>query len=250
MKTTKRIGWAVAALIAGSTLGAFAQAQDDQQARMEAALASPERPAEDKARDEVRKPLEVIDFLGIETGMTALDVIAAGGWYTEVLSAAVGPSGTVLMHNPPFFVNREGFLEAEEALVERLGNVEPVHGDLAEADIDARADAAITALNLHDQYNRGGAEAALPLLRGIHDALKPGGVLGVIDHRGIEGQDNAELHRMPVDAARDLLMEAGFETEAESDILANPADDHTLSIRDPSLNRNTDRFLLRARKPE
>ena len=67
---------------------------------METALLSPGRPAEDKERDAARKPIQTVQFLGIETGDTVIDVIAVGGWFTEVLSAAVGPSGKVLAQNP------------------------------------------------------------------------------------------------------------------------------------------------------
>lgn len=250
MKQLKGISSALGALALGSVLAAPAQAQDEQIDRMREALASPERSDENKARDEARRPIEVIEFLGIETGMTVLDVIAAGGWYTEVLSAAVGPSGTVLSHNPEFFAQREGFVEAAEMRADNLGNVELVIGDIAEAGIEGRADAAISALNLHDLYNSGGDEAALGLLNAVYGALEPGGVFGLIDHVGVEGQDNAELHRMQPSDARRLLMEAGFEVEATSDLLENPDDDHTLGIRAPELERNTDRFLFRARKPE
>src|SRR5690606_35663935 len=124
----------------------FAQAQTDQTARLRAALAAPERAAESKARDAARKPVEVVQFLGIETGMTALDVIAAGGWFTEVLSAAVGPTGKVYAQNPTFFTQREGFVEREQALHRRLGNVEALHGDVA--GIDGQVDVAVTALNV------------------------------------------------------------------------------------------------------
>jgi predicted methyltransferase len=249
MKRRRWIGLTMAAMVAGSAVAYLAHAQDEEAARLEAALAAPDRPADNKARDATRRPLEVIEFLGIESGMTVLDVIAAGGWYTEVLSAAVGPSGTVISQNPDFFVNREGFAEAEQALVERLGNVEPVHGEIADADIDGRVDAAISALNFHDIYHMGGEAAALELLESIYDALEPGGVFGLIDHRGIAGQDNAEFHRIEASTARDLLVDAGFNVEAESNLLANPADDHMRSVRDEVLQRNTDRFLLRARKP-
>lgn len=247
--STRHMSWLVAAALA-FTLGTVAKAQDEQEQRLRTALASPERSDDDKARDEARRPVEVVEFLGIEMGMTVLDVVAAGGWYTEVLSAAVGPSGRVLSHNPEFFAQREGFVEAAEMRAEQLGNVEVVIGDLEEAGIDGEADAAISALNLHDMYNSGGDEAALALLEGVYAVLKPGGVFGLIDHAGMEGQDNADLHRMVPADARRLLTEAGFEVETESDLLDNPDDDHTRAVRDPSLNRNTDRFLFRARKPE
>jgi predicted methyltransferase len=166
-----------------------------------------------------------------------------------VLSAAVGPTGKVYSQNPPFFLSRPGFAEAETERNERLGNVEPIHGEVADAGIDGQVDVAITNQNLHDMYNRGGEAAAMPMIQGVYDALKPGGVFGVMDHVGIAGQPNADLHRMEVAAGRDLLVKAGFTIEAESDLLANPADDHTRGPGDDSLGGNSDRFLIKARKP-
>lgn len=245
-KAARHILWTCAVMAVAATAH-FAQAQTDQTARLRAALAAPERSAENKARDAARKPIEVVQFLGIETGMTALDVIAAGGWFTEVLSAAVGPTGKVYAQNPTFFTQREGFIEREQALHRRLGNVEPLHGDIA--GIDGQVDVAVTALNVHDLYNNGGEAGALPLLQSIHAALKPGGVLGFIDHVGVAGQDNRALHRLEKPVALDLLEKAGFVVEAESDILANPADDHTKGVNDASLERRSDQMLIRARKP-
>jgi predicted methyltransferase len=217
---------------------------------MRTALASSERPAADKERDAVRKPIETVQFLGIKSGATVIDVIAFGGWFTEVLSAAVGPSGKVLAQNPDFFWKREGFVDSEKMRNDRLGNVQPVHGELPALNITAQADAAITALNLHDIYNGpGGEAAAVALAKGVYDALKPGGVFGVIDHVGVAGQDNAAFHRIQLQQAKDVLTKAGFTIEAESKILANPADDHTKPVRDASVARKTDQFLLRARKP-
>jgi predicted methyltransferase len=89
----------------------------------------------------------------------------------------------------------------------------------------------------------------MPMIQGVYDALKPGGIFGVIDHVGIVGQDNAQLHRMDLDAARAMLVEAGFAIVAESDLLRNSADDHTRGPNDPSLGGNTDRFLIKAQKP-
>ena len=87
-------------------------------------------------------------------------------------------------------------------------------------------------------------------LGGIFKALKPGGVFGVTDHEGSAGLDNASLHRIELATAKEALENAGFIVEATSDVLHNPADDHTLRYDDESLARNTDRFLIRARKPE
>ena len=133
---SKCVGWAaVALLIIGSAAGRPARAAQSQEARMRVALASPERSAEDKARDAARKPIQVIQFLGIKTGMTVVDVLAGGGWYTQVLSAAVGPAGKVYSQNPDFIVKRKGFMDHEKALVARLGNVQPVHGEIGRAHV-------------------------------------------------------------------------------------------------------------------
>jgi predicted methyltransferase len=235
----------------GGALTSIANAQDEQATRMKAALASPDRPAADKERDAARKPIETVQFVGIKSGQTVLEVIAVGGWFTEVLSAAVGPSGKVLAQNPMFFTTRPGFAEAEKARDDRLKNVTPIHGDIPDAKINGTPDAALTALNLHDIYTGpGGEAAAVALCKGVFDALKPGAPFGVIDHVGVAGQDNAKLHRIQIQQARDVLTKAGFKIEAESDLLKNPADDHTKAVFDQSLGRHTDQFLIRARKPK
>jgi predicted methyltransferase len=80
--------------------------------------------------------------------------------------------------------------------------------------------------------------------------LKPGGRLAVIDHVGVAGANNGELHRMLPSDARSWLQQAGFEIAADSDILRTTADDHTLSVDDPRLGRDTDQFFFVARKPQ
>ena len=231
---------ACAAVFAG---GAWAQLAPG----FDAALMAEERPAEEKERDATRMPAEVLNFVGIGEGMTVLEAIAGGGWYTEVLSAAVGPEGTVYSQNAARFQERVGEMAAARA--ERLGNVEVIYTEGSAIDLPAPADAAFTALNLHDMANRGD-EAGLGFLGGIYDALAPGGVFGIVDHTGVAGQDNAELHRMEASRARELITQAGFTIEAESDILMNPDDDHTLRVFDPAIQGVTDRMLFRARKPE
>jgi predicted methyltransferase len=235
-------------LLALGGLAAVAQAQN-QMARLHAAMMSPDRPQADKDKDAARKPMEVMEALGVKDGMTALDVFAFGGYYTRMLSAAVGPTGKVYSQNPPFLTSREGFADQEKALLDSLGNAMPLHGDIM--GIDGKVDVAITNQNLHDIYNNGGEAGALPLLRSIYAALKPGGVLGVIDHQGTK--DNADLnkqnHRMDGAVAKDLLVKAGFTIEAEPAILHNSADDHMHRTMDESLHGASDRFFIVARKP-
>jgi predicted methyltransferase len=237
------------ALIVGLCMGHTALAQDEQASRMRMALSSPERPAENKARDEARKPVESVQFFGVKTGDTVIDMVAAGGWFTEVLSAAVGPKGHVYSQNPPVIPETD----AEKALLKRLGNAESLRVPLGKTQLAGKVDVVVTALNLHDVYNGyanqpAGEPAAVEFLKAIHDVLKPGGVLGVIDHVGIAGQENAKLHRMLPQQARDALTKAGFTIEAESKLLANPADDHMKVVYDPAIRAHTDQFMFRARK--
>src|SRR5262245_63383005 len=168
MRFVKQMSWTLALCMLGGALSSIANAQDEQATRMRAALASPDRPAADKERDAARKPIETIQFLGIKTGQTVLEVIAVGGWFTEVLSAAVGPTGKVYAQNPTFFTTRQGFAEGEKARNDRLGNVTPIHGEIPESNVKG-ADAAITALNMHDIYNgQGGEAAAVALAKGVY----------------------------------------------------------------------------------
>jgi len=207
----------------------------------------------DRARDAARRPAEVLAFVGIEPGMTVIDLMAASGWYTEVLSAAVGPDGTVYSQNPEMMLEfRDG--ANDKALSARLAdgrlpNVVRKDGALGDAEIEPESvDAAFTALNIHDTYNFGGDEAALAQMKAIYRILRPGGVLGLVDHVGVSGQDNAKLHRIEPGIVKDIARRAGFEVEAESDILAHPADDHTKMVFG-KLRGKTDRFVLRLRKP-
>ncbi len=224
---------------------AFSAAADEVSDRIAAALANPARDEADAVRDESRKPIEVIEFIGIETGMTVLDAFSSSGWYAEVLAAAVGPTGKVYAQNSSRFAERVA--PAQALKIERFPNIVPIVAENAEGyGIDGQADAAWTALNLHDNAN-GSREAGLEFLGAMYDALKPGGVLAVIDHEGSPGMDNQALHRIDVNSAIELIEAAGFVVEAQAYMLNNPADDHTLHQRE--LDRNTDRFVLRARKP-
>jgi predicted methyltransferase len=221
---------------------------------LRALLASESRADADRARDAGRKPADVVEFLGIEPGMQVIDVIAASGYYTEVLSLAVGADGQVVAQNPPGVLQmRDG--ANEKALSARLAdnrlpNVSRLNTNVGEISADAGTfDAAITALNFHDIYNRGGPEGALASLQAIYAVLKPGGVFGIIDHVGVAGADNAELHRIEKALAIETATAAGFVVEGDSDILANAADDHTQGVFAEGLRGNTDRFVLKLRKP-
>jgi predicted methyltransferase len=227
----------------------------DYTAALTNALQSPGRSDADKTRDVTSKPVEVIKLLDIEPGMRVVDLIAAGGYNSEVLSYAVGPKGHVYAQNPKFVLEyREG--ANEKALSARLAgnrlpNVERLDREVADLGLSPDSiDGAITVLNYHDIYNReGGPAAAEGFLVTVFKFLKPGGVFGIIDHVGVDGVDNAKLHRIPKAVVIDQAKQAGFTVAADSSLLNDAADDHTLAVFDPSIRGNTDRFFLVLRKP-
>jgi predicted methyltransferase len=218
-----------------------------------AALDNPDRAQADKDRDTARKPAEVIAFSGIEPGMKVLDVMASAGYYTEVLSVAVGEDGTVYAQNPIRMLQfRDGATDkalSARLADDRLPNVVRMDGSLNEIDLaDGSLDAAFTALNFHDTYYMAGEEAAAVLLQTIRGKLKPNGILVLIDHVGSPDQDNAKLHRIPKQIAVDLATAAGFAIEADGDVLSHPEDDKTQMVFGRDIRGKTDRFLLILRK--
>lgn len=241
--------WAVAAawLAFGACLSPLASANDWTVEQLSKALADSSRPQADRDRDANRKPAQLMTFLGVQRGMTVLDLIAGGGYLTEVLSIAVGREGKVLMQNPPGMGGRVGDRLAND----RLPNVVKVEGNLPNPAVAAGSvDFAITAMNFHDIYNRGGAAAGEAFMKNVYDALKPGAVFGVVDHRGNEGAENSKLHRVTKQSAIDTAKAVGFVVEAESDILANPADDHSKPVSDSDVRGKSDQFTLKLRKPK
>lgn len=216
-------------------------------ADFDAKLQAESRPQADKDRDAARKPRETMEALGVQEGWTVVDVSAGGGWFTRVISAAVGPTGKVLAQfGTRPLQNNNG--QAQRDMAAQLGNVEPVFAEMADIQ-PGIADAAVTALNFHDAYNFRGEEGAQAFLKDIYNVLKPGGVAVIIDHEGTEGADNANLHRIPVSTTREQIRKAGFEIVRETDILDNPEDDHTLPSADPALERATDQFMFIVRRP-
>lgn len=216
---------------------------------------APGRSDDDKARDAQRKPDQVLTFLGLRSGDVVLDIWSSGGWYTEVLSIVVGPEGKVLSQNSEAVLAfRDGYYDqllSARLDGDRLPNVDRINAAVAEAEIaPSSVDFALTVLNFHDVYNRQGKEGAARFLAAVFDALKPGGTFGLIDHVGNPGADNTSLHRIEPSLVDEVAIEAGFIIEAKSDLLAHREDDHTRGVFDPTLRGDTDRFILRLRKPE
>ncbi|MEX1196582.1 MAG: hypothetical protein WEB57_01800 [Pseudohongiellaceae bacterium] len=246
-------------LVISSHLGANAAGSGNPDGEaLRQVLGSPAREVADRMRDEDRKPVEVLQFLQLESGMTVLDVYAAGGYFTWILSHAVGNDGLVYAQNSPRTLRYEegrGEITQGDALTQKLedgalDNVRRIDRSVRDTGLPrSSVDFVLVSQILHDYHNRNPAQA-IRLLETLHDLLRPGGILGIIDHSGIEGTDNRRLHRMREADARNVAEAAGFIVEADSDLLAQPEDNPHRSIFDPMLARKTDQFLLRLRKPD
>lgn len=212
------------------------------------ALYDKSRPEEDRQRDQGRKPQQIMKFAGIEPGMRVLDIIASGGYYTEVLSHRVGAKGEVFSHNNKFMLEvLEGRFKKEmdnRLANDRLANVKRFHKEFGQFGLNNEMDAATLVLNFHDIYNFP-AEKRKAFLAEVKKALKPGGIFLVIDMEANEGQHNPKLHRVNSKIVKQEFTAAGFKLADESNLLANPEDDHSLVVFDPAIRGKADRFVYK-----
>lgn len=224
-------------------------------------LSADGRPAAAIALDASRKPIEMLDFWGIEPGDRVLDMMAGGGYYSELIGRAVGPRGQVLAWN---LAQGEGTDSAEyrqgwTALLARQGNVRLIEGDRRALSFPPRSvDAILLHLEYHDfywesaQYHYTRVEPAA-MLAALFSALKPGGTVLVIDHVAEPGGDPRQiadsLHRIDPAIVRADFERAGFVPDGTSDVLMTGQDDHAKAVFDPSVRGRTDRFAYRFRKP-
>jgi predicted methyltransferase len=220
-----------------------------------AAVADPSRPAADTARDAERKPAEMLAFAGVKPGMRVFELVPGGGYFTRLLSTAVGPAGRVFAYVPEESVAAPYKpLDSVAAIAAGHPNVQAVHYPLmAEPDaaLAGTIDLAWTSLNYHDFHNRPDFDATA-FNRRVFALLKPGGVYVIIDHAALPGapiETTHTLHR--IDKARVVkeVEAAGFALDRESQALANPADPHDARVTDPVIRGHTDQFALRFRKP-
>jgi predicted methyltransferase len=216
-----------------------------------AAVADEARPAADRERDVHRKPAEIVAFAGVKPGDIVAEMIPGSGYYTRILSRAVGPNGKVYALVPEFFATRPGGLDAINALAAQYGNVEVVVGDLAKLTLPEPADLVWTSENYHDFHN--GPTANVAGINGAaFAALKPGGVYFIEDHAAKAGTGTtatSTLHRIDPAAAISEATAAGFVLDGQSDVLANPADPKDVGVRDPAVQGETEKFALRFKKP-
>lgn len=211
-------------------------------------LQQSDRPEKDKLRDAGRKPAQVVDFFGIEPGMTVLEVLSSGGYYTEILSEKVGSNGQVIAQNNRFILdvfNGRFAKEFEQRFDNnRLNNVDHYVKEFTEFDLNNQVDVITIILNYHDMYSNFSQTKRAKVLAQMKQALKPGGTVGVIDIESKHGNQKA-LHRISADLVIKDFTEAGFVLDSEAEFLKNPADDYSKMVFDPSVRGKTDRFVLR-----
>jgi predicted methyltransferase len=200
-------------------------------------LDDPSRPPEERARDAGTKPVQLYAFWGIESGMTVADMMPGGGYNTYILTRLVGPSGKV--YTGP---DRRG------AMAARLAS-NPLANATLIASYDempaGSVDVIITVRNMHDLMLRGGEAAALAAWM---TALKPGGILGIVDARTPKAGADGDTHRVNQQAVIDAVTAAGFEFVEASEMLANASDDFD-AMSETGNRYEIDRMTLKFRKP-
>lgn len=227
--------------------------------RIAQALKTPDRSEKDKALDASRKPVEVFSFAGVRPGMRILDLYSGGGYNTEIFARVVGPKGEVIAHN-----NSTALAFDKEDLAARNYAVRLPQVRLLKAENNAlylaprSLDMVYFGLDYHDIYwvseKYGWNKIDGPkLLTELYQALKPGGLLIVVDHVAVSGaapeETGQNLHRIDPAIVKAELTAVGFQFDDESTVLRNPHDDHTKPVFDPSIRGKTDRFVYRFKKP-
>ena len=216
-------------LVAGTTpLGAQAVAKRTDPAMM-AAIAAPERSAASRARDKYRHPAQTLAFFGVTPSQTVVEFQPGGGWYTEILAPMLSARGHYIG-----LTSQKG----QEGLTKLLagGGTRYKGATAAALDVaagtstvpDGSVDTVLTFRNVHNLIMQGG-QAAPNAFKAFHRMLKPGGTLGVVDHRLPEGMDSAAEMKsgyLKRSTIVKLAQDAGFRLAGESKVNANPRDTH------------------------
>ncbi len=201
---------------------------------LEKALASEHRDAKNVARDVYRHPYDTLTFFGIKPDTQALEILPGAGWYTEILAPYLKDDGLLAVasfgpeHSVEFLRNlHNGMIEKFEQQPDIYGKVVVGvfngNGYLADFE-DESFDMALTFRNTHNWIRFGGVE---DVYQALYRVLKPGGILGVVQHRaeaGSDAKETAERGYVPESYLIRLLEDTGFELVDKSEINANPKD--------------------------
>lgn len=198
----------------------------------DAAIAGAHRSDANRARDQYRHPAQTLAFFGIKPDMTVVEVSPSGGWYTEILAPTLKAKGHyIAAHNNP--LASAGAAQGVQRFKDKLAAAPDVYGtvhvtafgkgayDIAPA---GSADAVLTFRNVHNWHMAGFEQDAFSA---FFKALKPGGTLGIVEHRLPESRPDADMKAsgyMKVSYVRKLAEAAGFKFVGASEINANPKD--------------------------
>lgn len=236
--------------------GAVTLADDTATAeKITAAMQSSVRTAEEIARDGNRKPLETLGFFGLRDDMRVIEIMPGGGWYTKILAptlrdkgklyVAIGTGGVV-----DNLLNKDGFdrVSALNIGVEMVRDGEFRTNNLASFDFGVRdIDMALTFRNMHNFT----PQARANINAAVFQALKSGGLYGVVDHtrRHMEPMTMENRRRTdPVDIIKEAL-DAGFQLAGYSDLHYTPDDELRYEVGRRTVTNNSDRYTLLFRKP-
>lgn len=227
------------------------------------AVANDSRDAQAKLRDEYRNPQQTLRFFGIKPDMTVVEVWPGNGWYTDILSDLLKDEGKLIAAH--FFVDEQTndyFRKSLEGFNDKV-KTDPAYKGIAVTafhptnalDIaqEGSADAVLTFRNIHNWYMSDGMEGVNNAFKTFYKALKPGGILGVVEHEMPESGDDSAMKKsgyMKKSVVVDAAKQAGFELAAQSDINANAMDnaDHPKGVwtLPPSLaldDKDRDKYL-------
>ncbi|HEV7614422.1 MAG TPA: hypothetical protein VGO37_21270 [Steroidobacteraceae bacterium] len=222
-----------------------------------AAVADGNRPDADKQRDANRKPAEVLAFTGVKPGAKIAELLPGGGYFTRIMSKAVGSSGHVYALVPAPLTDAPADTPDFEARVKAIAadpnyaNVSVVVEPFSQLAVPAPVDLVWTSQNYHDLHYFPGLDIGV-LNKMVFDDLKPGGIYLILDHAaeaGSGGRDTNTLHRIDSETVKKEVLAAGFVFVARSNLLAQPSDSHSTKVFDPAVRGKTDQFILKFRKP-
>jgi predicted methyltransferase len=221
-------------------------------ANIKRAVEAAARPAEQRAVDANRKPAETLMLAEVAEGERVVELAAFGHYWTNMLVDAVGASGQVYMVDMPWTDRFGG--EAARAFDTSHANATYTQAHYNQMQLPTNVDAVIMVQFYHDLKRSNAAESAdtADMNRKIFAALKPGGIYLVIDHNAEAGsgwRDAMTLHRIDPATIKSEVTAAGFELATDSSLLANPADDRKIGMRDASIRGKTDQAVLVFRKP-
>lgn len=244
-------------------------------ARLKAVLAGDHREAKNRARDVYRHPLETLSFFGLKPEMTVVEIYPGGGWYTEILAPYLKGRGRLYAASWNKDAKRQNIRKWLKRYYEKLAARPDVYGEVTVTELSptktdiappGSADMVLTFRSVHNWMKRG-YEATI--FEAMYTALKPGGMLGVVEHRGdpeIWPDPQALSGYVHQDVAIELAKDAGFELLASSQINANPKDTRnhpkgvwtlppSLRLKDKDRNKylaigESDRMTLKFIKPK